>query len=242
MGQDARIHPRQTKIALICALVGAVLGYGVGNYAGSLVEGALWGVFMGIACYFLAIAQLEPSWRQNLIAIAFHGGQVCIFAAIGALISWTTNDVTIFPLCLKLGFLLSMLTGIVDWELPREMPGGFFFLLGLFIGVGAGVGMMVAILFQFNVGAGASISAFMAIILPYYFFQINARPIFLSFVIFTFGGMQVIATQGMSLLQGYYFTTFLTFAIAMVLISIEYLRIHVWKRSRLTSFLPYLRL
>lgn len=242
MGEKPKIHPRQTPITRIFSLIGAILGYGIGSYEGSPAEGALWAGLLGIAFFFLTIAQLEPSLRQNLIAIAFHGAQIGIFTGIGALLSWTTNDMTAFPLCLKLGFLLSVLTGIVDWELPREMPGGFFFLLGLFIGVGAGVGMMVAILFQFNVGAGASISAFMAIILPYYFFQINARPIFLSFVIFTFGGMQVIATQGMSLLQGYYFTTFLTFAIAMVLISIEYLRIHVWKRSRLTSFLPYLRL
>ncbi len=242
MGEKSKIHPRQTPITRIFSLIGAILGYGIGSYEGSPAEGALWAGLLGIAFFFLTIAQLEPSLRQNLIAIAFHGTQIGIFTGIGALLSWTTNDMTAFPLCLKLGFLLSVLTGIVDWELPREMPGGFFFLIGLFIGGGAGTGALVAILFQFNAGAAASVGAFIAVILPYYFFQINARPIFLSYVIITFGGMQVIAAQGMSLLQGYYLTAFLTFGIAIVLISIEYLRIHAWKRPRQPSILPYLRI
>ncbi len=234
--------PRVKIIALFISLGGALIGYGVGSIGGSLIEAWLWVALLGWSCYFLTLSQIEPSPRQNLIAIAFHGIQVGIFASIGALLSWTTGDATAFPLCFKLGFLLSILTGIVDWELTREMPEGFFFLLSLFIGGGASAGAIVALVFQFNVVAGATMGSLIGILLPYYFFQINARPVFLTFVISTLGGMQVINAMGWGLLQGYYYATALTFSIALVLMTVDYLQIHAWKKSRRESLLPYLRL
>jgi hypothetical protein len=81
-----------------------------------------------------------------------------------------------------------------------------------------------------------------ALLLPYYFYQINARPIFLTFVISTLGGMQVIFACGWSLLQGYYYTTAFTFVLALVLMTVDYLQVHMWKKSRQNSLLPYLKL
>ncbi len=239
---NEEISSRKKSIALGVSGGGALLGYVIGSYGGSPAEGVLWVVLLGISFYFLAISQIESSMRQNLMVIAFQGCQIWIFVSIGALLRWISGDITGIPLCLKIGVLLSTLTGIVNWELPREMPGGFFFLLGLFLGIGAGAGALVAILFNFNAWAGVAMGSLIALLLPYYFYQINARPIFLTFVISTLGGMQVIFAYGWSLLQGYYYTAAFTFVVALMLMTVDYLQIHAWKKSRHDSLLPYLRL
>ncbi len=238
----AKNHRRLNVIAIGLAVGGAIMGYGVGSLGGSVGEGWLWVVLLGVSVYFLTISEVGSTWRENCITLAFLSCQVGIFVIIGALLTWSTGDATGLPLCLKIGLLLTILTGIVNWQLSREMPGGFFFLLGLCIGIGAGLGALIAIMLNFIVWAGVAMGSMIALFLPYYFYQINARPIFLTFLISTLGGMQVIFAYGWSLLQGFYYTTAFTFIVALVLITIDYLQVHAWKKSRHNSLLPYLRI
>ncbi len=55
MGKNPTTHPHQIRFALGTALVGAILGYGLGSFDGSPFEGWLRLALLGSSFFLLAI-------------------------------------------------------------------------------------------------------------------------------------------------------------------------------------------
>lgn len=232
---------RSIFLVLCTGIIGAIAGFGIGNYGGFPAEEWLWMVIMGVSGCFLARSHKNASWRKIAAIIVFYGLQIAIFTFIGTVITMTGVDSFGLAFGLRYGVLLSILLGIYAQDTPYEILGGFFLLFGFLTGGGAGIGALMGFLFAYDIGLCAIFGFLMAGLIPYFFLLLSSRIVFLTFIIMISTGLQVGFFLNWSLLQCFYVATIVSLGLSLIFSTVDYICIYALKQPPVFGTIPLSR-